>query len=127
MNKDYVVDILAMFGVAFIIAGLGTAVLLIYSFLRDFIADKRYKYKIAHRFDKKPIAECYCKDCLEWTNNFCNRYESYMADCGFCWRAEPKKRKKIGKLMNKDYVSRQYLRNVMQGWYQEVIKNECAV
>lgn len=31
--------------------------------IKDFIRRKRYEYKRKHRFDKQPIAKCYCVDC----------------------------------------------------------------
>ncbi len=88
------IEILALCGVLFIIEGLVIAGILAFSFLRDFIEDKRYEYEIAHRFDKKPTAKCYCKDCVLWDedNEQCRNVDKFASDCGFCWNAKPRKR-----------------------------------
>lgn len=76
--------------------------------LHDFIAEckyaKRYEYMINHRFDDPPLAKCYCIDCKycygEPTktggNVYCSLWNSgiIIQDNSFCYRAEPKERKR---------------------------------
>ena len=58
-----------------------------------------YRYKVKHRFDKPPTAECYCIDCQRYVprgkhpNGRCCKFEGwYVADDWFCWDATPKKK-----------------------------------
>ena len=55
-----------------------------------------WKYKRKHRFNKKPIAKCYCIDCFYYKDNCeinktgrCLRLERIVADDGFCKDAFP--------------------------------------
>jgi len=54
----------------------------------------RVKYLYKHRFDKKPTAKCYCKDCRYHIgkDGECIRLEGdrNWSDSCFCWYAEPK-------------------------------------
>lgn len=66
-------------------------------FIWDSIGNLCWLYKYKHRFDKKPIAKCYCKDCsYHDKNNRCSRLSMidgpsyYTADNWFCWQADPK-------------------------------------
>ena len=60
---------------------------------KNFIEEKVNKYQYQHRFDKPPLAACYCKDCVKWNqesgecSDSCN--SRHMADCWFCCFAEP--------------------------------------
>ena len=58
-----------------------------------------YIYKYKHRFNKRPLAKCYCKDCENWhphspqaTEGKCwgHPYVATTADNWFCWDAEPR-------------------------------------
>ena len=61
---------------------------------------KRYEYRIKHRFDKPPLAKCYCVDCRWYGDG------PYPESCGragvdrlfgpdeFCSDADPKEMKK---------------------------------
>ena len=55
-----------------------------------------YKWKVKHRFKKKPVAKCYCIDCFYYKDNCkinktgrCLRLERIVADDGFCKDAFP--------------------------------------
>lgn len=55
-----------------------------------------YKWKIKHRFKKKPIAKCYCVDCFYYKDNCktnktgrCLRLEKIVVAEGFCKDAVP--------------------------------------
>lgn len=64
-----------------------------YYFIVEKIEELKYDYKAKHRFDKPPLAKCYCKDCKYHGNNdkcysFTNKY---TADNWFCSQAERKR------------------------------------
>ena len=50
------------------------------------------RYRVKHRFDKKPLPKCYCIDCVnshtDRNGRFCPRVNKYVADNWFCWEAE---------------------------------------
>ena len=52
-----------------------------------------YKYKYKHRFDKPPLAKCYCKDCKKWNPDTwaCNDgyHSRLMGPARFCCFADP--------------------------------------
>lgn len=86
-------DLFTMLGV--ITAGMFCFLVLytIYTAIKEGISKAKWKYLYKHRFDKPPIAECYCKDCKkhDFKTNRCYKFEGvYTADNWFCWDAEPK-------------------------------------
>ena len=92
---DTVIRALALIG---FISVCGVILLfLIYLFVeaRKLINELIYRYKYKHRFDKPPIAKCYCRDCKFWDNKNgeCHSHHTapgyHMADCWFCYFAEP--------------------------------------
>lgn len=74
------------------------AICCIVGFIQEGIHNLRWRYKYKHRFDKKPIAKCYCIDCSyhDKNNNRCSNLSAidgpsyYTADDWFCWKADPK-------------------------------------
>ena len=56
-------EILMIIGSVTILVSIGLIVTFLYAFIMDKIEDLKWAYKRKHRFDKSPIAECYCKDC----------------------------------------------------------------
>lgn len=67
----------------------------LFYWLKDIANDLRYNYKIKHRFDKKPVAKCYCRDCYEHskTGQCClPGSDRYTPDNGFCYEARPLKK-----------------------------------
>ena len=52
----------------------------------------RIKNRIKHRFDKPPIAKCYCIDCKHHDNDngLCSSFGDFIADNCFCWKADPR-------------------------------------
>lgn len=66
---------------------------ILFIMVSDKIEELKYKYKYKHRFDKKPIAKCYCKDCVhqyeKCKNKYCRENDRYVADNWFCWHATP--------------------------------------
>lgn len=80
-------------GVALILA-IATVVIYFLS-LKEWISEKRYNYKWKHRFDKPPMAKCYCNDCKfhggEYVNSCTNpgMNNILMTSESFCSEAEP--------------------------------------
>ena len=75
--------------------GIGLGLLyLAFDALRDLIDRLRWQHKYKHRFDKPPVAKCYCKDC-KWhsvKDNKCSNViwaDRHTPDNGFCYEAEP--------------------------------------
>jgi len=66
-------------------------------FIRESIIDLRWKYKYKHRFDKKPIAKCYCNDCKYHgridDNTLCQLHDRHFPSDWFCKDAKPKSAK----------------------------------
>ena len=89
----------------FIILGVGTGGLFaavaingLVDWIKGQIERLRYRYIYRHRFDKPPLAKCYCLDCQGWHQNKdapdegkCWEHAGWVtADCWFCWEAEPR-------------------------------------
>lgn len=68
-------------------------VMIAYYFIVGKIEELKYDYKVKHRFDKPPIANCYCIDCKFYNreNERCYRLNQNTADSWFCWNAERKR------------------------------------
>ena len=56
------------------------------------IYQQKIRYKQKHRFDKPPLAECYCVDCRKYleTSGNCRVLGLCVAEDWFCWNAEPR-------------------------------------
>ena len=69
------------------------------NFIKEKLEEYKHKYIYKHRFDKQPIAKCYCYDCKYYdrtTNKCCGfngNNSKLMANWWFCCFAEPKERK----------------------------------
>ena len=65
--------------------------------IRDGIYELCWRYKYKHRFDKKPIAKCYCVDCKYHgrtnDNTFCQLHDKHFPGDWFCKDAKPKSAK----------------------------------
>lgn len=66
--------------------------------IKEWIKHLIYIYKYKHRFNKPPVARCYCKDCGTWnphspqaTEGRCWKFNYTTEDNWFCWDAEPRK------------------------------------
>lgn len=90
---DIVIYILACFGVAAVMAS-------IYCFARDVkdaisfrIAKKKWENAYMHRFDKPPVAKCYCNDCTHFSSfaRGCAIDNRHVNDNDFCSMAKPRK------------------------------------
>ena len=93
----------------FLFVGVGTAVVVVIFSIIEIIENiqakisvRVYAYKVKHRFDKTPIAKCYCRDCEYWQvrDNFvssfqtgeCRIFNRYNEDYCFCYYATPRKK-----------------------------------
>ena len=72
--------------VIFIIIGL-------YTLIKSGITYLINRYRVKHRFNKKPLPKCYCIDCVnsraDQNGRYCPRVNKYVANNWFCWEAEP--------------------------------------
>lgn len=93
--KDIIMFGLAAIGASAILAVVFGLVIVVYFEILEFIEDKKREYRIKHRFDKPPTAECYCIDCVKWNKDrgTCYKFNGWgTADNWFCWDAEPRKK-----------------------------------
>ena len=85
----------------FCIIGIVTAIMILVALgyflitgICELIDRLKWQYTYKHRFDKPPLAKCYCHDCSHHTTtNRCVNIswaERYTPDNGFCYEAEPK-------------------------------------
>lgn len=68
--------------------------------IQEKIENLKFAHKQKHRFDKPPIANCYCVDCKShgdkgWGSGPCpfSPKGYYTPDNGFCYLGDPKERK----------------------------------
>lgn len=65
--------------------------------LTDLLHELKWKYTYKHRFDKPPIAKCYCKDCIYYgridDNTLCQSLDRHLPSDWFCKDAKPKSAK----------------------------------
>lgn len=57
--------------------------------IRDNIKIRRMQYEFQHRFDKPPLAKCYCKDCSYRSDGLCDKFDRYVDQDFFCKYADP--------------------------------------
>lgn len=95
-------NIFEVIGVASIISILGAIICAFVLWVKDeFIPEIVYTYRRKHRFDKPPIAKCYCRDCKNWNpstgecDDHCNSRR--MGAGWFCCFAEPASKEEIAK------------------------------
>ena len=69
-----------------------TTVMLAYHQILYAIKEYKRKYKIKHRFDKPPLAKCYCVDCNHYLKHNCSLHGIVygLQDDFLCKYAEPK-------------------------------------
>lgn len=69
----------------------------IVKYIKAKISVRVYAYKVKHRFDKPPLAKCYCRDCEYWQiqdsdTAKCRIVDRYTGDNWFCRDATPRKK-----------------------------------
>ena len=89
--SDEVLKRLAFVGVICIAGLLGLIFWATFEWVKEKIRQARINYRIKHRFDGKPIAKCWCRDCRAYNNKtrLCSVCNTYKADNGFCDEANP--------------------------------------
>lgn len=90
---ELLIKILAIIGafilwlfIMFIVSSIGEC-------LKERAHRKKIEYIQKHRFDKPPLAKCYCIDCISWnkeTQECCVHPGWYTADNWFCREAYPR-------------------------------------
>lgn len=69
----------------------------VYYFISSGVNELCWRYKCKHRFDKKPIAKCYCTDCKYHgknnDNTLCQLHDKHFPSDWFCKDANPKSAK----------------------------------
>ena len=92
---EWLVRTLAVVGIIVLATIIGVCFALAVSSIKGLILHAKYRHKIKHRFDKPPLAKCYCKDCDHHSlsnSNECFAHKGwYTADNWFCWQATPRK------------------------------------
>ena len=93
MPVNFIIKTLAIFGGMALICFIVVIVCLIKDTLEEVAHHKHIEYIQKHRFDKPPLAKCYCIDCRSWNkfNQNCGAHDGWRtADDWFCWEAEPR-------------------------------------
>lgn len=87
---------LALFGASALICGVMIILYMFYDLLKVRILDHRRIWLYEHRFDKKPIAKCYCIDCLDYDEEYklCRALGRNVLDNTFCCWCKPDMSKK---------------------------------
>lgn len=83
----------SLIGAAVMIFGVISLIVYICERIAKFVKQKAYERKMKHRFDKPPIAKCYCKDCVyaSGVNSRCDYNNNHGCDDWFCADATPRK------------------------------------
>ena len=97
MSGDIILDFFALIGMIAFLAILAVIGCCVFEGISSKIADLKWEYKYKHRFDEPPLAKCYCKDCIYYSqrNGYgrCKRghIDKFwnIADSWFCWQASP--------------------------------------
>ena len=91
--NENVLKAFAFLGVLTMGAFIGLFVYAFINWLKDKIEEAIYCRRIKHRFDGKPIAKCWCRDCENrGKDERCTLFNAYTKDSGFCYRALPKRK-----------------------------------
>ena len=80
-------------GVTFTLIIIMMIVFVAFFFIKMGITYLINRYRVKHRFGKKPLPKCYCIDCVnshaDQNGRYCPRVKKYVADNWFCWESEP--------------------------------------
>ena len=64
--SDNTIHYLAILGFTFAILLIGGLILILLGMLKETARKIKRKYCYKHRFKKKPLAKCYCIDCIHY-------------------------------------------------------------
>lgn len=89
--SEELTNFFVLIGILFSLGVLGLILIGIFDFIKQKIDELKNYHRIKHRFDKPPLADCYCIDCKFYNreNERCYRLKRSTADNWFCWNAEP--------------------------------------
>ena len=89
------INMLAGFGAVALIGGVIIILSMFYDWLRGRIRNLRRIWQYKHRFNKKPIAKCYCIDCRYYDEQkICRNLDRHVLDNEVCCWSEPDMSKK---------------------------------
>lgn len=97
-SRDYIIYFLAPAGAMIVAAlaislvfGLCSILYCLFQSTKEKIQVAKRKKEIKHRFDKRPMAKCYCVDCAYYDKDcgMCYNFDQYIKDDGFCYKAKP--------------------------------------
>ena len=84
------INMLALFGALALLGGIIITLYVFCDWLKGRIVDLRRIWQYKHRFNKKPIAKCYCIDCRYYDEQkICRNLGRYVIDNKFCCWGEP--------------------------------------
>lgn len=84
-------DVFTLIGIFTSAAMVVLIILLLGDWIVNLVAEAKYKHHIKHRFDKPPVASCYCVDCIHYEHDRSScQYMNGGGQSCFCWRATPK-------------------------------------
>lgn len=91
ISNEVTLKLFAYIGIMCIAVFLGLIFWATFEWAKEKIRQARINYRIKHRFDGKPIAKCWCRDCRGRNNKtrLCYVNNVYKADNGFCDCADP--------------------------------------
>lgn len=86
-------DVFMEIGIAVTVILIALLVYGVFVLIQNFIKEQIWTYKYNHRFDKPPLAKCYCKDCFyhgDFGNkNLCRMHNYSTYEEHFCSNAKP--------------------------------------
>ena len=90
------INMFALFGALALLGGAIIILYMFYDWLKGRIQNLRRIWQYKHRFNKKPIAKCYCIDCRDYDekNKFCRDLGRHVLDNTFCCWCKPDMSKK---------------------------------
>lgn len=89
-------------GLTFIAVALALTLYALSEWIKGKLEELVYYIRRKRRFNKPPLAKCYCRDCEEWhpretdpTEGKCWGLNGWVtADNWFCWKADPRDRER---------------------------------
>jgi len=89
--SEKLTNFFVLIGILFSLGVLGLILIGIFDFIKQKIDELKNYHRIKHRFDKPPLADCYCIDCKSYNreNERCYMLNRDTANNWFCWNAKP--------------------------------------
>ncbi len=89
--SEELTNFFVLLGILFSFVIVGFILIVMFDFIKQKIGELKNHLRIKHRFDKPPLADCYCIDCKSYNreNERCYRLNRSTANNWFCWNAEP--------------------------------------